>query len=294
MLDVLKNDWVLLKTIENYMKSHYWDVAPLYQMFELGKDGDILKVRDGFTVYICSENIELLGLIATSGNGIVLVHFVDDRVKSKYSVLTTLKVINPSCIIGNPNSVNIAKAILSKNTLSSSDEIYSWMALKTQNCQMVSHEELLQTLTQFAKEGLSVVSAEEVSFQDMIPFLLEVEKCFNRNPLSINQLKKKMAQRIENDAYLVASWKGKVIGQGLLEYAIPEHKLIGGIYTDTKYRHKGVGRLMTTALSYAVLNTGLLPALTVEENNTSAIQLYQSLGFEIVGQQQNTWIKLSY
>ncbi len=294
MLDVLKNDRVLLKTVEQYLKHHYWETAPLFQMFELNEATEISKVRDGFDVYICFENIELLGLIATSGNGLVLVHFLDERVKSKYHVLTTLKKLNPNCLKGDPKSVEIAKSILAKSILAQTDELYDWMAFNASKQQMVSHEELLNTLKQFAQEGLSVLSADEVPFQDMIPFLLEVEKCFNRNPLSINQLKKKMAQRIECEAYLVACWKGKVIGQGLLEYALPEHKLIGGLYTESKYRRKGIGRLMTTALSHAVLNMELTPALTVEENNKNAIHLYQSLGFEFVGKQQNTLLKLGY
>lgn len=294
MLNQLKNDTLLMKTVDAYLKAHYWKSASFYQIFKLSEWGEILQIKEGFEVYICSENIEILGLIASCGNGITLVHFIDERAKSKYAVLKTLLALKPSCLKGDPFSVNLAKQILDKSILEVVDEQYDWMNLDGNLDLDLEQErlELIEMLRVYEGKGLKIKTADELDFQTLIPFLIEVEKCFNRNPLSINQLKKKMTDRVELDAYLMTVFKDQVVGQGLLEYALPKHKLIGGIYTSEKFRNKGMGHLITRALIQIIRDMDRIPALTVESTNTTAIQLYEQLGFKCCGAQQNSNIKL--
>lgn len=292
MLDQLKNDTLLIKTVDTYLKRHYWNIASFYQIFKLNQEGDLLQIKEGFEVYICSENIEIIGLVASCGGGITLVHFLDERVMNKYSLLKTLLALRPTCLKGDPRSVEMAKKILEKSTLDVVDESYTWMAYEFQGSVEEKRQELLTQLEDYGREGLEIQTARDLDFQSLIPFLIEVEKCFNRNPLSINQLKKKMNDRVEMDAYLLASWKGAVVGQGLLEYALPNHKLLGGIYVAKSHRRRGLARLMTSSLVQVVLELDKGPALTVEVGNEGALKLYESLGFYACGKQQNSYIKL--
>lgn len=292
MLERLRNDKVMIKAVDSYLKAHYWHAASFYQLFELGTAGELLCVKDGFEIYMASEGIELLGLLAACGSGLTLVHFVDERVQAKYDVLKTLLALKPACLKGDAFSVTLAQKILSKSIQTMQTENYHWMSIKKERLQDVSETKLLEMLDAYRAAGLDLKLANEVPFQEMVPFLIEVEKCFNRNPLSVNQLKKKMTERGLLEAYLLAVHKDQVLGQGLLEYALPKHRLLGGIYVSKNQRHKGIGELLTRALIQIILEKHTLPALTVEVGNTPAIKLYERLGFEICGNQQNCYIRL--
>lgn len=291
MLDRLKNDKVMLKTVESYLKAHYWKAAPFYQIFKLSDQGELLQICEGFDVYLVSEGIELIGLIADCGNGLALVHFIDDRAKAKYSVLKTLLAIKPAWLKGDSYSVALAEKILEKSTQGFQEENYHWMSIRKDKMDQLSEKQLLDAIERFRQSGVELSLANQVDFQAMVSFLIEVEKFFNRNPLSVNQLKKKMTERSLLDAYLLAQAGGQVIGQGLLEYSLPKHRLIGGIYVIEKYRKKGIGQLLTRALSQVAVEKHRLPALTVEVGNEAAIKLYKNLGFEICGDQKNSAVK---
>lgn len=293
MLDRLKNDKLLLKAVDSYLKAHYWKAASFYQIFQLGEQGELSQIREGFEVYVISEAIEIIGLIAACGGGLTLVHFLDERPKTKYNVLKTLLYLKPSCLKGDRFSVSLAQKILEKSIHTLQEETYHWMRLKENHVSTFNEPALVQDLEKFSEKGLELSLASQVNFQDMVSFLIEVEKYFNRNPLSVNQLKKKMTERSLADAYLLVQCEGQVIGQGLLEYRMGAHRLIGGIYVNERYRHRGVGEMLTRALVQVVLDKHALPALTVEVGNEAAIGLYQQLGFEICGDQKNSYIKVN-
>jgi GNAT superfamily N-acetyltransferase len=293
MLERLKNDKVLFRAVESYLKAHYWQAASFYQLFQISEAGDLIGIKEGFEIYMVSENIEIIGLIAFCGGGLTLVHFVDERVKSKYSVLKTLLALKPSCLKGDTYSVTLAQKILEKSMTTTQDEQYHWMSIDHDQLENLTEKKLLDTLALYRQSGVELSLASDVDFQEMVPFLIEVEKCFNRNPLSVNQLKKKMTERSLSEAYLLVQVNNQVIGQGLLEYGLPKHRLIGGIYVSMRHRNKGIGLLLTRALVQVVLEKNMLPALTVEVGNEEAIKLYKRLGFEICGDQKNSYIRLN-
>lgn len=292
MLEPLKRDKVWMKTIEQYLNRHYWQAASFYQIFELGPKGEVLGLIEGFEVYPIAEQVEIIGLIASNGKGLTLVHFTDFRVKSKYNVLKTLINLKSNCLKGDVFSVDVAKQILEKSLIEANDEAYHWMAmdLETQKC--LHERDFVEKLDGYGEIGVAICLAAEVEFKQMLPFLIEVEKNFNRNPLSVNQLKKKMNDRSSLDAYLLVLYREQVVGQGLLEYRLPEHQLIGGIYVIEAFRHKGIGDLITEALCQVVYEKETLPALTVEKNNTIALKLYEHVGFKTMGDLKTSYIKM--
>lgn len=292
MLEPLKHDKVWMKTIEQYLNKNYWQAASFYQIFQLAPNGDVLGIIEGFQVYPVTEQLEIIGLIASNGKGLTLVHFMDLRVTSKYNVLKTLISVKTNCLKGDLFSVDVAKKILEKSLIDSNDEIYYWMALDETAFSQLTESQLAQKLETYAEKGISLSLAAEIDFKQMVPFLIEVEKNFNRNPLSVNQLKKKMNERSSLDAYLLAVYKNQVVGQGLLEYSLSGHRLIGGIYVIEAFRHKGLGNLLTHALCQVVFEKKTLPALTVECGNAIAVKLYEHIGFKIKGDLKTSYIKM--
>lgn len=292
MLEPLKHDKIWIKPIDQYLRKNYWQAASFYQIFQLNQGGEAASIMEGFEVFPITEHLEIIGLIASNGKGLVLVHFTDLRVKSKYSVLKTLIDLKPTCLKGNRYSVDLAKQILEKSLNQHKDEDYYWMSLD-QNLNDLSCEKNLDSKINWYKEsGIELCLASDIDFQQMVPFLIEVEKKFNRNPLSVNQLKNKMESRSRADAYLLAVAKEQIVGQGLLEYRLPEHQLIGGIYVTASQRGKGIGNLLTHAMCQIIIEKGMKPALTVECGNEVAIKLYEHLGFTITGDQKTSDIKM--
>lgn len=293
MLERLKNDTLLLRPVDNYLKRHYWQAAAMYQAFSLSEEASIELIKEGFEVYICAEGIDITGLIISGPGNLVFVHFADERVKSRYSVLKTLLTLRPVCLIGNPFSVKLSLEILSKSLSSDLSHSFNWMAYDRERAPVMDRNSLVAHIHALGEKGYLVLTANEVPFQSLIPFLIEVEKGFDRNPLSINQLKKKLEERVLQDAYLLLAFEDKVIGQGLLEYGLPEHKLLGGIYLTQKQRGLGLGGLLTKALMQIVLDQNRLPALTVESSNETAMHLYEKLGFVKKEELIHCYIKLS-
>ncbi len=292
MLEPLKHEKVWMKTIENYLNKHYWQAASFYQIFQLTHKGEVIGLIEGFEVYPITEQLEIIGLIASNGKGLTLVHFMDLRVKAKYNVLKTLISLKTNCLKGDLFSVDVAKQILEKSLTEAHDEAYYWMALENRSEEQLSVDKLTQKLKAYEAKGITLCMANQIDFQQMVTFLIEVEKNFNRNPLSVNQLKKKMDERSRLDEYLLAVYKDQAIGQGLLEYSLSKHRLIGGIYVVEGLRNKGIGDLLTHAVCQVVLEKGMLPALTVECGNQNAISLYEHVGFKIVGDLKTSYIKM--
>lgn len=292
MLERLKNDTLLLKPVDSYLKKHYWQAAAMYQAFSLSEEGSLELIKEGFEVYICAEGIDMNGLIISGPGNLVFVHFADERVKIRYSVLKTLLTLRPNCLIGNPYSVALSLEILRKSLVQESSQSFNWMALDGQAALAIERQRLILDIQALSERGYEMITANEVPFQPLIPFLIEVEKSFDRNPLSINQLKKKLDERVAQEAYLLLVRGEQVIGQGLLEYGLPQHKLLGGIYMTPKQRGSGLGGLMTKSLMQIVLDQGKMPALTVEATNEAAIHLYQKLGFAKVADLSHCYIKL--
>lgn len=292
MLEPLKHDKVWMKTMEQYLNKNYWQAASFYQIFQLTPEGEVIGLIDGFQVYPVTEQLEIIGLIASNGKGLTLVHFMDLRVKSKYNVLKTLISLKTNCLKGDLFSVDVAKQILEKSLIETNDEVYYWMALDSDGLSQLSESKLSEKLNAYGNNGITLSLAAEIDFKQMVPFLIEVEKNFNRNPLSVNQLKKKMNERSSLDAYLLVMYKAQVIGQGLLEYSLSGHRLIGGIYVIEAFRHKGIGDLITHALCQVVFEKNTLPALTVECGNGIAVKLYEHAGFKIKGDLKTSYIKM--
>lgn len=292
MLERLKNDTLLLRPVDSYLRRHYWQAAAMYQAFSLSEEGGLEQIKEGFEVYVCAEGIDMNGLIISGPNNLVFVHFADERVKTRYSVLKTLLTLRPSCLIGNPYSVTLSLEILRKSLVQESVQRFNWMAFDANAVIPVERERLIKDIRVLSGQGVEMITANEVPFQPLIPFLIEVEKSFDRNPLSINQLKKKLDERVAQEAYLLFVKGDQVIGQGLLEYNLPQHKLLGGIYLSPKYRSSGLGGLMTRALMQIVIDQGKTPALTVEETNDAALHLYKKLGFSKVADLSHCYIKL--
>lgn len=90
-----------------------------------------------------------------------------------------------------------------------------------------------------------------------------------------------------NDLSLVASENNNIVGYVLLSSVLDE-STIEDITVDSQHRNKGVGRkLMQAAFTLASNMQQQSIFLEVRFSNKPAINLYRSMGFELIGERKN-------
>jgi len=73
--------------------------------------------------------------------------------------------------------------------------------------------------------------------------------------------------------------------------ALPEVWVIGDVYVHPDYRDRGLGKAVTSAITRDAVVSGAVALLHVDKNNTSAINLYESLGYRIL--RKRIWIYIA-
>ena len=71
---------------------------------------------------------------------------------------------------------------------------------------------------------------------------------------------------------------------------MPQIWMIGGVYTDPKYRNKGYALLATSAVTKEALERAEMAALFVRSDNHPAISVYEKIGYRKIG--EKLWVDM--
>lgn len=236
-------------------------------------------IRDGSKYYGYYKNSELKALLLFTASGTFFPVIEDADILKKLDFLKLIKENNPSVIKGDKKTLDgIWKVIqrvvsdydLKKCTLMKYDVLKGKTAGKSEKLSLEKNI-LIQ------KNSLEIIN--NIDINNSINFLLEVEKAFDRNPLSINKLKLKVNNKNEFDDYIFVGHDKDVVGQGLVEFEGPKVSLIGGIYTRPDFRGRGIGKVITAELISRISKREQDVYLTVLDENSVAINLYETIGF---------------
>ncbi len=85
--------------------------------------------------------------------------------------------------------------------------------------------------------------------------------------------------QLQSELAVVALDKERIIGYAGTHFETPYTVQIGNVTVDEHYRGKGLGKALTTAVVLGILRTRRIPTLFVNEHNTVAQKLYETLGF---------------
>nr|WP_243201532.1 MULTISPECIES: GNAT family N-acetyltransferase [unclassified Fusibacter] len=125
-----------------------------------------------------------------------------------------------------------------------------------------------------------IVKASSVDWLKQPHFLLEVEQHFRDQPLTINNLRLKIAKNIDFDFYDVYLHENRVCGQVICEFSTWAYGVIGGLYVRLAFRGQGIGRSLMSASIQQIRAQDKTPILYVAQSNHNAIALYEKMGFK--------------
>lgn len=239
-----------------------------------------IGLRDGSKYYGYYSEGQLKCLLLFTAAGSFMPLICDESIFKKLDLLRIIKENNPTLIKGDAQSVDGVWRIINK--VVSGYDIkkcmlmrYSYECEGQSDCTKEIPRRLLDDKFRF-------LDIDKIDINTSIGFLLEVEKAFDRNPLSINKLKLKVNNKSEFDDYIFVSKGNEIVGQGLVEFEGPKVALIGGIYAKPDVRRHGIGEAVTTELMRRIANREQDTYLTVLCDNEGAVKLYEKLGFSTV------------
>ena len=110
---------------------------------------------------------------------------------------------------------------------------------------------------------------------------------YSRNP---NMFRARIRSRMERRRDFIARREGELAFKANVSAIAPIGGQIEGIYTTPSWRRRGLGRMGTAAMTAWVLERAERGVLLVNDDNTPARDLYESLGYRQVYKSQTIFV----
>lgn len=252
--------------VKTYIHSHFFECIELAKIYD--KNGIKPKLNDknsGSFLGFLNDDEKLEGLFVFTNNKRLLFHYTNKDVTRKVDLLKAIKHYKPAYMSAPRHLIEPIWRMFERTV----------KRYKYNNSMYMIREEISQFNT--------VNSVEEAKASDAMThmgFFVELEKHFQRNHMTINQIQKRIKEREGQNSYIVIKEKSQMVAQGFIEDEIGAFSQIGGLYTSGHYRKKGYGNQIVKALVNTILSKGHLPILAVLSENLTAVNVYKSLGFE--------------
>jgi len=266
MNEFIKLNYKHIKLYNEYIDRYFYENLYLALDFSKNFSNDKYEKKSGdFYGYI--ENGELLGVFVFSNNNILHLSFVDDGVLKKVDLLRSIKFYKPVIIKGKKDNLEKIAKLFEKSI--SKMKINDYYIMKYNNNNIM-------------KENYSTDIINNDCINNSFEFLVDVEKAFDRNPKPLNDIRTKILKKNKLNEYFAYTNENRIIAQGMLENKGKNDIVIGGIYTDEKYRKQGYASKIVKKLVKEVINVDKFPILLVKKNNENAIDLYRKIGFATI------------
>lgn len=131
----------------------------------------------------------------------------------------------------------------------------------------------------FTVEGVEFHNANSSFSEAAANFILQARvKGFNQN-VDVEEVRKSLIQRGEEEEYLVMEKDGKMVASACIQTYTPAIGQIGAVYTAEEERGKGYCKAIVSEMCSRTIARGKMPTLSVKKNNTPAVRSYTALGF---------------
>jgi len=254
-----------VENIIDYINRHGWEAHGFY--YGLKIENEKWCIRNGSTYFGLVKDKKLLGMASFSSARVMTCHFEDESVFRKLDFLKAIRKFRPSLIKADLAALQKIKTVLTRVAICEDIKLCQVMHVSSKS---FNRDENVHGM---------VVDASLIPIRDAVQFLLQVEKAFGRNPLTMNQLKDKV-DAIENYMYYID--ENRIQGQVVIEFQTNEFAQLGGVYTVPSLRGQGIGKRLTSVMTERMLASGLQVNLLVMKENKAAVKVYETLGFEAV------------
>lgn len=254
-----------VKYILDYIDTHGFAAHGFYYGLKDTQAG--WRLRKGTTFFGYVRDKALIGLVSFSTTKTMTCHFEDDSIYNKLDFLKVIRQFKPLLIKAAHQDLDQIRRVLTRVAI----------CQDTRVCEVMHVNK--STFKKDDKVHGMVVDASLIPIRDAVPFLLDVEKAFGRNPLTVNQLKDKV-DAIQNYIYYID--KALIKGQAVIEFETDGFAQLGGVYTLQNERGKGIGKRLTSVMTERMLERGLQVNLLVMKDNIPAVQVYKDLGYTVV------------
>ncbi|MCH4890385.1 GNAT family N-acetyltransferase [Acidaminobacter sp. JC074] len=250
--------------VSKYIYHNFWGCIEIAKVFDKNGLRNVISDKNAgtFLGFMNDEGL-LEGLFVFTNNKRFLLHFKNDDVTKKVDLLKAVKHFKPDFMSGPKGQVEKVWQMFERTVKRYKYSNSMYMVLDKHDLE----------------ETPLVREASLMDAKKQIKFLLEIEKSFKRNHMTINQMQKRIEERVHTGEYLVVEDQERLVAQGFVEDKIQAFSQIGGIYTSSDYRKKGYAKMIVSALCAEILSKGNIPILAVMSDNASAISVYESLGF---------------
>lgn len=211
----------------------------------------------------------LTGIFQFSNHRSFLCHYTDDEILKKVILLKTMRHYSPRNMSGTRQCMDPVYQMVSRSV---KDVRYSecWQMIAPATDDLPKHS---------VDESLTFIDARQFDLNRALDFLIEAEVAFGRKPRMNSDLKLRIMDREEQETYLFLLSGGRVVAQGMIEYHTSSYAQISAVYTAKELRGKGYATILMQELMKRTRDSGIRPALIVEKRNTTALALYEKLGF---------------
>lgn len=261
-----QNDHDLVK---HYVYQNFWGCIEIAKIFD--KNGCRNRINDknsGDFFGFFNDDQDLEGVFVFTNNKRFLLHFTNGDVTKKVDLLKAIKYYKPEFMSGPSQNVHLVWQMFERTVKRYNYSNSMYMVL----------EDYQSLMDDFERDEI-VREATKDDAKMQTRFFLELEKDFKRNHMTINQMQKRIQERIGSNEYLVIDDGIRLVAQGFVEDKIKAFSQIGGIYTSPKFRGHGYGKKIVEELSYHIIQSGNIPILAVLKDNTPAVKVYESLNF---------------
>lgn len=207
----------------------------------------------------------LQGIFLFTNKNSLVFYYSNKAVLKKVGVLLEIKKRKPKYIKGISEQVEELYGIIHKTVDLEKSNLCYFMSLNDFEVREFVQSDNIKSISEY--KGIK-----------NIEFFVEVENKFDRNYYSINDLRKKLVDSLDQD-YLVYDLEDKIVGQGLIEKKNSYFAQIGGLYVQSSIRRRGIGKEILGRILEKVHEKNLTPILIVKKDNQNAIALYKDYGF---------------
>lgn len=233
------------------------------------------RLRRGGRFYVLSDDEQVVGTVFHGLGGFFFPHGIADRADQK-DILGEVRrkarsFLRIHSIMGQQNEVDTLAAVFGSEARTTID--YELLAIAP---------EAMPPRERPPMDSLTLLEADESMWKSILPLQVayEIEEVIPAgSEPNINHSKATLIESLRNHTVLLATINGEVIARVATNAHGFTGDQIGGVYTDPRYRGRGVARWLMTELLARLAREHRGASLFVKANNEIAINLYRNLGF---------------